>query len=76
METSQSTGGSPQKPGAIWRLNSVCQMTGLQKSTLYKLMSEGKFVPSVRLSARCVGWPSQAVIAWCEERVNAGKGAV
>jgi prophage regulatory protein len=73
MENKQSVGAIPQNPGAIWRLTSVCQVTGLQKSTLYKLMSEGKFVPSVRLSARCVGWPSQAVIAWCEARVAASQ---
>lgn len=75
MEVNQSTGTSPQKPGAIWRLPRVCQETGLQKSTLYKLMSEGKFVRSVPLSSRCVGWPSQAVIAWCEERVATSQKA-
>jgi prophage regulatory protein len=73
MNMNHEAGISLQKPGAIWRLPSVCQATGLQKSTLYKLMSEGKFVPSVRLSARCVGWPSQAVIAWCEARVAASQ---
>jgi prophage regulatory protein len=69
MEANQSTGVSPQKPGALWRLPRVEQETGLMKSTLYKLMAEGKFVKSVPLSARCVAWPSQAVIAWCEARV-------
>jgi prophage regulatory protein len=69
MENKQSVGASPQKPGAIWRLPRVEEETALRKSTLYKLMAEGKFVPSVKISARCVGWPSQAVISWCEARV-------
>jgi prophage regulatory protein len=73
MEFNQLVGAIPQKPGALWRLPRVEQETGLMKSTLYKLMSEGKFVPSVRLSARCVAWPSQAVIAWCEARVAASQ---
>jgi prophage regulatory protein len=76
MESNEFTRPIPQKPGALWRLPRVEQETGLKKSTLYKLMAEGKFVPRVKISARCIAFSSQAVIAWCEERVNAGKGAV
>ena len=60
---------------AIWRLPRVCEKTGLQKSTIYKLMAEGRFVQSVKLSDRCVGWQSNLVIAWCEARVAASQKA-
>jgi prophage regulatory protein len=75
METNQSSGLTPKKSGALWRLPRVEQETGLMKSTIYKLMSEGKFVKSVKISARCVAWDSQAVMTWCEERIKASHKA-
>jgi prophage regulatory protein len=74
MENSESATTARPSPGAVWRLPRVEQETGLRKSTLYQLMKDGKFVASVRLSARCVGWPAQAVEAWIEQRINASKG--
>jgi prophage regulatory protein len=75
MEVKLANAVKPQYPGAMWRLSRVEQETGLMKSTLYKLMAQGKFVPSVKISDRCVAWPSTAVIAWCEERISASQKA-
>ena len=74
MEKSESTPATRPAPGALWRLPRVEQETGLRKSTLYKLMQEGKFVASVPLSARCVAWPAQAVEAWIADRIKASTG--
>jgi prophage regulatory protein len=75
MENSKYAAIVRPSPGAVWRLPRVEQETGLRKSTLYKLMLDGKFVASVRLSARCVGWPAHAVEAWIAERIKASQGA-
>lgn len=74
MESSKSMPTARPSPGAVWRLPRVEQETGLRKSTLYQLMKDGKFVASVRLSARCVGWPAQAVEAWIAQRIEASRG--
>lgn len=74
MEKSESAPSSRPAPGALWRLPRVEQETGLRKSTLYKLMQEGRFVASVSLSSRCVGWPAQAVEAWIADRIKASAG--
>lgn len=76
MENSKPAPTARPSPGALWRLPRVELETGLRKSTLYQLMKDGKFVASVRLSARCVGWPAQAVEAWIADRIKASKGVV
>ncbi len=75
MEANKTAVTSPQSYGIFWRMPDVCRATGLQKSTLYKLMAEGKFPSSVKLGQRCVAWESKNVIAWCEARVAASQKA-
>ena len=75
MDTTKAAGTSPQIVGSIWRLPRVEQETGLRKSTLYKLMAEDKFVKSVKLSSRCVGFYEPEVKAWIEARIKASRGA-
>lgn len=55
----------------ILRLDGVETLTGLKKSTIYRLQREGKFVQAVRITPRCVGWSEQAVLAWVQERLSA-----
>ena len=55
----------------LLRLPDVEATTGCKKSTIYKLMKEGKFPPCVRLSARSVGWPESAVLQWVQDRIAA-----
>ncbi|WP_404379942.1 helix-turn-helix transcriptional regulator [Caenispirillum salinarum] len=42
--------------------------TGLKRSSIYRLMAEGKFPKAVRLSERAVGWPEDRINAWLAER--------
>ena len=53
---------------AILRLPDVKRLTGLGKTTIYKLMGEGKFPPRVILTARTVGWLVCDVREWLEGR--------
>lgn len=45
------------------------KVAGLKKSTLYRLMAEGKFPKPVRLSSRCVRWPESRVLSWVQARI-------
>lgn len=40
----------------INRLPATIEQTGLSKSTIYKLIKEGKFPKPLKLSKRSVGW--------------------
>lgn len=60
---------------ALLRRQQVLALTGLARSTLYKLVSEQGFPAPVRLTGRAVAWDSQAVDAWIESRITNTAGA-
>jgi len=62
---------APSTPAYIERLNAVKTRTGLSRSTLYKMMSQGKFPQHIKLGERAVGWRSNDVDAWIATRVSA-----
>ena len=53
----------------LLRLPDVETAPGCKKSTIYKLMKEGKFPPCVRITARMAAWPESAVLAWVQARI-------
>lgn len=58
-------------PQALIRLPEVRRLTGLARSTLYRLEREGRFVPRVRLSQRATAWRLDEVLAWIADRPRA-----
>ena len=53
----------------IIRMNEVIRRCGISRPTIYKLMGEGKFPKSVKLTGnRAVGWPEFAIDEWIKER--------
>ena len=50
----------------IERIDEVCSRTGLPKSSIYRLMSQGQFPQSVKLSERASGWRSNDIDAWID----------
>jgi prophage regulatory protein len=48
------------------RLPEVMEVTGLQKTTIYKMSNEGRFPARIKLSTRIVGWSKKAVNEWLE----------
>lgn len=42
--------------------------TGLSRSTIYAMMTEGRFPRPVRLGRRAVGWPEAKIAEWLEAR--------
>lgn len=53
---------------SLIRLPEVRRLTGLSKSSIYRLEREGLFVSRVRLSTRATAWPLNAVLSWIEAR--------
>lgn len=58
----------------IVRLPSVMEVTGLSRSTIYKMISEQRFPTSVRLGQRSVGWLETDIAEWVESRITSSRG--
>lgn len=56
---------------SLLRIRDVMARTGLSRSTLYAMAGDGRFPRPVKLSVRCVAWPSDQVDAWIAERIAA-----
>jgi prophage regulatory protein len=52
----------------LLRLPAVLHVTGLGRSTLYKMIAEHRFPAPVRLSTRAVGWRHDDVRHWADAR--------
>lgn len=50
------------------RIRHVVAATSLSKSTIYRMMSAGKFPKSIKLTPFCVVWRSSAVQAWIAQQ--------
>jgi prophage regulatory protein len=50
------------------RLQAVIRVTGLSRSTLYRLIADERFPRPVRLGPRAVAWRRTDVEAWSEAR--------
>ena len=49
----------------IMRLPEVLRTVGLSRSTIYRLIEEGKFPPPLRLTgSRAIGWRRGEIRAW------------
>ena len=53
----------------LLRRQQVEALTGLARSTIFKLVASGEFPAPVKLTGRAVAWPSDAVAAWIDARV-------
>ena len=53
------------------RIGGVVRLTGLGRSTIYRLMAEEQFPPPVRLAKRVVAWRRTDLERWSEGRTRA-----
>ena len=58
---------------ALLRRKQVEARTGLTRSTLYALISEGKFPKPIPLVGRTVAWTESSIDRWIAERIAASK---
>ncbi len=54
----------------------VAAMTGLSKSTRWRLEKEGKFPKRRQLSARSIGWLSSEIEDWVQTRSAVETGSI
>ena len=59
----------------VARLPEVEQVSGLSRSSIYRLEASGEFPKRVKLGLRAVGWPREAVLNWCRTRPGAVQAA-
>lgn len=50
------------------RITGVVRLTGLGRSTIYRLMAEDKFPSPVRLAKRAIAWRRADLERWSEGR--------
>lgn len=60
----------------VLRLTEVKRLTGLSRSTIYRLEAAKKFPERIRLSERATGWKAHEVLAWTNSRPRASSLAV
>ncbi len=54
----------------IWRLPEVMARTGLSPSTIYQKINQDEFPHSINLGIRSVGWLSDEVEQWIQDRID------
>lgn len=54
----------------VIRLARVIEATGLGRSSIYKLIAEGKFPQSISLGGRSVGWISEEIDGWIVSKIQ------
>jgi prophage regulatory protein len=54
------------------RLSTVVTKTSLSKTHIYRLIQQGKFPPSYKLSERVSVWDESAIDAWLGEKSDGG----
>jgi len=79
--TNLAPGGHPQAAQAadqitaaqpiLLRLPMVMRITGLARSTIYKLISQNQFPVPIKLSTRAVAWLQPEIETWVSSRVRA-----
>lgn len=52
------------------RLSEVQRRTGYSKAWLYRLMSQGKFPPSVKIGSRAIAFVESEVDDWINQRIK------
>ena len=61
-------GDDPQR--RLARLPTVLKLTGLGRSTIYRLMADGSFPSPVRLGPRAVAWRWSDLDRWTQSRTS------
>jgi prophage regulatory protein len=54
----------------LMRITEVAMVTGISRSTIYRLIANNEFPLPVSISSRRVGWRESAVKAWIEMRTE------
>ncbi len=59
----------------ILRTHDVLELTGLSRTTIWRLEREGCFPARIRLSKNSVGWDRDELLRWIESRPRGLSGS-
>lgn len=59
----------PQEAPSLIRLSVVQRRTGYSKAWIYRLMSQGKFPPSVKIGTRAIAFVESEIDDWVNQRI-------
>lgn len=68
--TSSSGNSDNKRPNDLIRMKEVVQMTGLSRSTLYRLQQLDEFPRSIKLGCRSVAWMRGDIDDWIKEKLE------
>jgi prophage regulatory protein len=68
LHTNQQFDHHDQNSLIFLRMRSVMKITGLGRSTIYRLIASKQFPSPVRLTSHAVAWRSTDIEAWSETR--------
>lgn len=63
-----TSGSADSVPPVFLRMPTVMRLTGLGRSTIYRLIADRKFPSPVRLGPRAVAWRRSDLDQWSEAR--------
>jgi prophage regulatory protein len=63
-----SPSADPDRDRLFARMSTVLRLTGLGRSTIYRLIAEDKFPAQVRIGTRAVGWRWSDLERWSAAR--------
>lgn len=59
-----------KKPRRVMRLPAVMEVTGYSRSAIYHLMANDEFPKQRRIGPRAVGWDSDDIDQWLDEKLG------
>lgn len=68
LQTGSLTDLRDQPALVFLRMHAVMKITGLGRSTIYRLIASKQFPSPVRLTSHAVAWRSTDIEAWSETR--------
>lgn len=70
MQARSLSTSSDLTPPALLRLPNVIHMTGLGRSTIYRMITKKQFPCPIRLGVRAVAWRQTDLADWIEGRAH------
>ena len=70
-EKVEKHGEGPMTTSRLWDVDEVAEFLGLSVGTIYHLVSERR-IPCVRLSARCLRFQMDVILAWIDQKAEKG----
>lgn len=61
-------------PHQLLRLPAVVALTGLSRSTIYRLIDADEFPSGIKLTKNTTAWAANEVASWIESRIAARNG--